>query len=58
MLGYSTSCQYIGQVLGPLTGGYLGGHFGMPVVFVVTCMLMAGCALGMLMMRPGIAASH
>jgi MFS family permease len=27
MLGYSTSCQYIGQVLGPLTGGYVGGHF-------------------------------
>lgn len=52
MLGYSTSCQYIGQVLGPLTGGYLGGHFGMPVVFIATCLLMGGCAVGMLLMRP------
>lgn len=41
MLGYSTSCQYVGQVLGPLAGGYLGGHVGMRVVFWVTCVLMA-----------------
>ncbi|MFK3971262.1 MFS transporter [Pseudomonas sp. NPDC087358] len=52
MLGYSTSSQYVGQVLGPLTGGFLGGHFGMPIVFIVTCVLMAGCALAMLLMRP------
>jgi MFS family permease len=52
MLGYSTSCQYAGQVLGPLTGGYLGGHYGMPLVFIVTCVLMAGCADVMLMLRP------
>jgi MFS family permease len=52
MLGYSTSSQYVGQVLGPLTGGYLGGHFGMPIVFIVTCVLMAICAAVMLLMRP------
>ena len=52
MLGYSTSCQYIGQVLGPLTGGFVGGHFGMPAVFIITCVLMAGCAAMMLVMRP------
>jgi MFS family permease len=52
MLGYSTSSQYVGQVLGPLTGGYLGGHFGMPIVFIATCVLMAGCAAVMLVMRP------
>jgi len=52
MLGYSTSCQYIGQVLGPLTGGFVGGHFGMPAVFIITCVLMAGCAAVMLVMRP------
>jgi len=51
MLGYSTSCQYVGQVLGPLTGGYLGGHFGMPAVFIVTCVLMAGCAAVMFVMH-------
>lgn len=52
MLGYSTSSQYVGQVLGPLSGGYLGGHFGMPLVFIVTCVLMAACAAVMLLMRP------
>lgn len=52
MLGYSTSSQYVGQVLGPLTGGYLGGHFGMSIVFIVTCVLMGGCALAMAVMRP------
>lgn len=52
MLGYSTSSQYVGQVLGPLTGGYLGGHFGMPIVFIATSVLMAGCALVMFATRP------
>lgn len=45
MLGYSTSSQYVGQVLGPLTGGFLGGHFGMGMVFLGTSALMAACAL-------------
>ncbi|RAU41508.1 MULTISPECIES: MFS transporter [unclassified Pseudomonas] len=52
MLGYSTSSQYVGQVLGPLTGGYLGGHFGMSIVFIVTSALMAGCAVAMAVMQP------
>ncbi len=51
MLGYSTSSQYIGQVLGPLTGGFLGGHFGMRVVFLGTCVLMASCAVGMVIIK-------
>jgi len=58
MLGYSTSCQYVGQVLGPLTGGYLGGHYGMPVVFIVTCVLMSGCAAVMLTLRPNVRPLH
>lgn len=52
MLGYSTSSQYVGQVLGPLTGGYLGGHFGMRMVFVGTCVIMAVCAAITWMLRP------
>ncbi|WP_397452912.1 MFS transporter [Pseudomonas sp. NA-150] len=52
MLGYSTSSQYIGQVLGPLTGGYLGGHYGMRVVFIGTFGLMAACAVATGMLRP------
>jgi len=45
MLGYSTSSQYAGQVLGPLAGGFVGGHLGMRSVFLGTCVLMALGAL-------------
>jgi MFS family permease len=45
MLGYSTSSQYAGQVVGPLAGGFLGGHFGMRSVFLGTAVLMAGGAV-------------
>ena len=45
MLGYSTSAQYVGQVSGPLFGGFVGGAFGMRPVFLATCVVMALCAL-------------
>ncbi len=41
VLGYSTSSQYVGQVAGPLAGGFVGGHFGMRAVFLGTSLLMA-----------------
>jgi MFS family permease len=41
MLGYSVSAQYMGQVAGPLLGGFAGGHFGMRYVFLATSALMA-----------------
>jgi MFS family permease len=40
ILGYSTSAQYAGQVLGPLAGGFAGGHFGMRSVFLATTVIM------------------
>ena len=40
MLGFSTSSQYAGQVVGPLFGGFVGGHFGMRAVFLGTSLLM------------------
>jgi MFS family permease len=47
ILGYSTSSQYVGQVTGPLIGGFIGGHFGMRTVFLGTSVLMAaGAAYG------------
>jgi MFS family permease len=52
MLGYSTSSQYVGQVLGPLAGGFLGGHFGMRVVFLGTCVLLAACAVATWLFKP------
>jgi len=36
VLGYSQSSQYAGQVIGPLMGGAIGAHFGMPSVFIAT----------------------
>jgi MFS family permease len=44
ILGYSTSSQYAGQVIGPVAGGFVGGHFGMRAVFLGTCVLMAAGA--------------
>lgn len=49
ILGYSTSSQYVGQVAGPLAGGFVGGHFGMRAVFLGTSVLMAaGAVYGMI----------
>ncbi|MEO5755420.1 MAG: multidrug efflux MFS transporter [Mesorhizobium sp.] len=44
VLGLSISAQYVGQVAGPLLGGFVGGHFGMRAVFLGTSALMAGGA--------------
>lgn len=40
ILGYNTSAQYAGQVLGPLAGGLVGGHVGMRAVFLATTVIM------------------
>ncbi len=45
ILGYNTSAQYAGQVLGPLAGGFVGGHIGMRAVFLATSLIMFGGAL-------------
>lgn len=45
MLGYSTSAQYIGQVSGPLSGGFVGGAFGMRPVFLLTAAVMLLCGI-------------
>ncbi|QQC65672.1 MFS transporter [Paraburkholderia ginsengisoli] len=45
ILGYATSANYAGQVTGPLAGGFVGAHLGMPAVFLITSGLMLGGAL-------------
>ncbi|MGN6306915.1 MAG: MFS transporter, partial [Mesorhizobium sp.] len=45
VLGLSVSAQYVGQVAGPLLGGFVGGHFGMRAVFLMTAVLMAAGAV-------------
>ncbi|MET3520986.1 multidrug efflux MFS transporter [Mesorhizobium abyssinicae] len=45
VLGVSISAQYVGQVAGPLLGGFAGAHFGMRSVFLGTSVLMAGGAV-------------
>jgi MFS family permease len=45
-LGYSQSAQYLGQILGPLSGGYVGGAFGPQAVFFMTAgLLLVGAAM-------------
>lgn len=36
VLGLSVSAQYVGQVLGPVCGGFIGGSFGVRPVFFMT----------------------
>ena len=40
ILGLSVSVQYIGQVLGPICGGFVSGWFGVPSVFFMTAIIM------------------
>ncbi|KLU27296.1 MFS transporter [Caballeronia mineralivorans PML1(12)] len=54
MLGYSTSAQYTGQVVGPLAGGFVGGHFGMREVFFGTSALMIAGAVYNWILRASI----
>ena len=51
ILGYSVSAQYAGQVIGPLAGGFVGGHIGMRAVFLGTSVLMAIGAIGNLLAK-------
>lgn len=52
ILGYNTSALYTGQVLGPLAGGFVGGHIGMRSVFVATAVIMfAGAAFNWVISR-------
>lgn len=44
MLGYSISAQHAGQVIGPVSGGFIGGHFGIRAVFLGTALSMAASA--------------
>jgi MFS family permease len=58
ILGYSTSAQFAGQVLGPLAGGFVGGHIGMRAVFLATTVIMlAGAAFNWVLSR-SVAASR
>jgi len=47
VLGYATSTQYAGLVLGPLAGGFVANHAGFTAVFVMTgaVMLLAAALL-------------
>lgn len=58
ILGYNTSAQYAGQVLGPLAGGIVGGHIGMQAVFLATTLIMfAGAAFNWTVSRQAGAAA-
>jgi len=52
VLGYATSSNYIGQVAGPIMGGFVGGHIGMRAVFLGTALLMALGAVYAQIARP------
>jgi MFS family permease len=57
LLGWSVSAQYVGQVLGPLAGGFVGGQVGMRAVFLGTAVLMAAGALANLLIERAVRGS-
>ena len=45
ILGFGTSAQYAGQVIGPVLGGFVAGHLGLRAVFAgTTVLIFAGAA--------------
>lgn len=44
MLGYSTSAQYLGQVAGPVLGGFAAGSLGLRFVFGATSLVLLATA--------------
>lgn len=52
VLGFSVSTQYVGQVLGPVCGGFIGGSFGIrPVFFMTASVILIGVILDSKMRR-------
>jgi MFS family permease len=45
ILGYSTSAQFVGLVVGPILGGVVGAHLGLSAVFIATAGLLGIGAL-------------
>jgi MFS family permease len=52
ILGYLVSSQFAGLVVGPLLGGFVGGHLGMRAVFFATAVLLGLGAAGTRAMTP------
>jgi MFS family permease len=52
ILGYLVSSQFAGLVVGPLLGGFVGGHLGMRAVFLATAVLLGLGAAGTGAMTP------
>lgn len=42
MMAIASSLTVLGNLLGPLAGGFIGGHFGLPAVFVANSFLLLG----------------
>ncbi|WP_251554236.1 MFS transporter [Neobacillus muris] len=40
VLGYNTSLRFLGNIIGPLLGGYISGSFGFSAVFISTSALL------------------
>lgn len=45
VLGYNTSLQFLGNMIGPSIGGIISGYFGFSSVFITTSVLLLICGL-------------
>lgn len=51
VFGYNQTAQYIGNVVGPLAGGQIASKWGIPYVFIVSCILLLFNAIWLLVFR-------
>jgi len=42
MMAIASSLTVLGNLLGPITGGFIAGHFGLPAAFVANSLLLVG----------------
>ncbi|MEH6942814.1 MFS transporter [Bacillus sp. JJ722] len=55
VFGYNQTAQYLGNVAGPLAGGLIASKLGIPYVFIISCCLLLGNAVWLLLFRKRMA---
>jgi MFS transporter, DHA1 family, multidrug resistance protein len=40
VLGYNTSLRFLGNIIGPMLGGFISGYLGFSAVFISTSVLL------------------
>ncbi len=58
MMAIASSLTVLGNLVGPLSGGFIGGHFGLPAVFIANSILLLGAGVLVWHKLPGTVPSQ